>query len=150
MPVGQAAVPRGLGLEPDAARILVQRGLDAAVGAARSEMRAIVERARESEHEIVACAVLVAGSMPDWSVEEILAVHFRMHKAEGVLFRKALSRAAAACDLRVVEIPEKDLLASAGRLRESVARLGKRAGAPWGKDQKEAAVAAMIGLGGRE
>jgi len=25
--------------------------------------------------------------MPDWSIEEILGVHFRMHKAEGVLFR---------------------------------------------------------------
>jgi hypothetical protein len=25
--------------------------------------------------------------MPDWSIEEILALHFRMHNAEGVLSR---------------------------------------------------------------
>jgi len=31
--------------------------------------------------------------MPDWSTDEILAVHFRMHKAEGELFRDALVRA---------------------------------------------------------
>ena len=29
------------------------------------------------------------------NLDEILAVHFRMHKAEGVLFRDALARAAA-------------------------------------------------------
>ena len=47
-------------------------------------MRAAVKRERERENEVAACAVLVGQSMPDWSVEEILAVHFRMHKAEGV------------------------------------------------------------------
>jgi hypothetical protein len=31
-------------------------------------------------------------AMPDWSIDEILAVHFRMHKTEGVLFRDALAR----------------------------------------------------------
>ena len=43
----------------------------------------------------------MANPMPDWSVEEILAVHFRMHKAEGVLFRDALVEAANACGLAV-------------------------------------------------
>jgi len=28
--------------------------------------------------------------MPDWSTDEILAVHVRMHKAEGELFRDVL------------------------------------------------------------
>jgi len=95
--------------------------------------------------------------MPDWSVEEILAVHFRMHKAEGVLFRDALVRAARACELRLVEIPEKLLTKNAetalgtpaSSLVKEVVRLGKSAGPPWGKDQKDAALAAMVALRGR-
>jgi hypothetical protein len=95
--------------------------------------------------------------MPDWSVEEILAVHFRMHKAEGSLFRDALVRAGKACELRLVEIPEKTLAPHAeaalgipaGSLAKEIAKLGKTAGPPWGKDQKEAALAALVALRGR-
>ena len=53
--------------------------------------------------------------MPAWSVDEILAVHFRMHKAEGVLFREALAGAATKCGLRLVQVPEKELDAHAAR-----------------------------------
>jgi hypothetical protein len=94
--------------------------------------------------------------MPNWSVEEILAVHFRMHKAEGVLFRNALVHAAQTCGLRLVPIPEKALTKHAERefmtpassLAEKVATLGKSAGPPWGKDQKDSALAAMVALHG--
>src|SRR5258705_11964437 len=95
--------------------------------------------------------------MPGWSVDEILAVHFRMHKAEGVLFRDALARAAETCGLSFVGIPEKlldeqadrALAASAAGVRKTIASLGKSVGAPWGKDQKDASLAAMIALRGR-
>ena len=59
--------------------------------------------------ELVGCAVLVGEPMPDWSVDQILAVHFRMHKAEGVLFRKALVDAAVKAKLSVIRVPEKQL-----------------------------------------
>jgi len=139
-------------LKPDAARDLVERGVESARRIAFREMRAAVKRERERENEVAACAVLVAGPMPDWSVEEILAVHFRMHKAEGVLFRDALVRAAKECELRLVEIHEKTLTTHAeralrtpaGSLAKEIARLGKAAGPPWGKDQKDAALAAMV------
>src|SRR5262249_13950109 len=99
-------------------------------------------------------AVLVGAPMPDWSVAEILAVHFRMHKAEGVLFRDALVRAALSLDLDVREIPERELLAVAERrlaatpreVAKQMAAPRKTAGAPWGKDQKDAALAAQIAL----
>jgi hypothetical protein len=89
-------------------------------------------------------------------VEEILAVHVRMHKAEGVLFRDALVRAADACGLRLVSIPEKlmteqaerALATSASALMKRMAALGKLAGPPWGRDQKDAALAAIIALQG--
>jgi len=144
-------------LKPDAARDLVERGVEAARWIGVREMQALVKRERERENEVTACAVLVVDPMPDWSVEEILAVHFRMHKAEGVLFRDVLVYAAKECGLRLVEIPEKTLTPHAesalrtlaGSLAKEIARLGKAAGPPWGKDQKDAALAALVALRGR-
>jgi hypothetical protein len=143
-------------MEAGAARAVVERGIEAARRIAVREMRAAVRREQERENEVTACAVLVANPMPDWSIEEILAVHFRMHKAEGVLFRDALVRATKACGLRLVAIPEKLLMKNAegafgspvNGLVKKVATLGKVVGPPWGKDQKDAALAAMIALQG--
>jgi len=139
------------------ARDLVRQGLVTARRIAVREMRRVVKRAREAGHEVAACAVLVVDPMPDWTVDEILAVHFRMHKAEGVLFRDALARAARACGLRLLRVPEKQLHEHAERalatsvnsLRKTIASLGKSVGPPWGKDQKDAALAAMIALQGQ-
>jgi len=143
-------------MEAGAARALVERGIEAAQRIAIREMRAAVRREQERKNEVMACAVLVGNPMPDWSIEEILAVHFRMHKAEGVLFRDALARATNACGLRLVAIPEKLLPKQAeralgspmSRLAKRVMTLGKSVGPPWGKDQKDAALAAMIALQG--
>jgi len=143
-------------LKPDAARDVVKRGIEAAHRIAIREMRAAVKREQQRENEISACAVLVGNPMPGWSVDEILAVHFRMHKAEGVLFRDALSRATEACALRLVEIPEKLLMQQAEKafkitasgLTKKIATIGKTVGPPWGKDQKESALAAMVALQG--
>src|SRR5262245_50702760 len=136
-------------LDPPDARDLVRRGVQSARRNATREMRAGVDRAREAGHEVAGCAVLMGEPMPDWSVDEILAVHFRMHKAEGVLFREALARAADECGLSLMAIPEKRLNAHAGDgLVSRIANLGKTAGPPWAKDQKEAALAALIALEG--
>lgn len=142
-------------LKPAEARKVVKRGIEAAKRIALREMRSAVERTRESGFEVRACGLLVGNPMPDWSVDEILAVHFRMHKAEGVLFRDVLAKAADGCDLTLVAIPEKSLFehaetalkTSASSLSQQIAALGKSVGAPWGRDQKEATLAAMIALG---
>jgi hypothetical protein len=144
-------------LAPAAARASVARSVDAAERLAIQELRAAVKRAQEQGRTVVGSAVLVGASMPDWSVEEILAVHFRMHKAEGVLFRDALVRATRACGLRLVAIPEKVLTKHAeralgmtsGALARQMAALGKSVGPPWGKDQKDAALAALVALRGQ-
>jgi hypothetical protein len=136
-------------MESDAARAAVERGSEAARRIAVREMQAAVRREQERKNAVAACAVLVGNPMPDWSVAEILAVHFRMHKAEGVLFRDVLVRAAKECGLKLVAIPEKLLAKHAGSvLQRRVATLGKSVGAPWGKDQKDAALAALIALQG--
>lgn len=144
------------GLDPKRARDIVKRGTEAAYRIAQREMRAAVRRLRERKHEIVACAVLVANPMPEWSVAEILAVHFRMHQAEGVLFPDALARAAEMCGLRLMAIPEKLLSEHAEKalatplngMMKTITTLGKTVGPPWGKDQKNATLAAMIALQG--
>ncbi len=136
------------------ARDLVRRGIEAACRLAVREMRAAVKRMSDAGHEVAACGVITVEPMPDWTVDEILAVHFRMHKAEGVLFREALARAARTCGLKVFEIPEKHLdthaeralATSMNRVRTTIASLGKSVGPPWGKDQKEASLAAWIAL----
>ena len=136
---------------------MVKRGIEAAHRIAVREMRAAVKRERERKNDVTACAVLVANPMPDWNLEEILAVHFRMHKAEGVLFREALVRATQVCGLALVAIPETLLTTHAERalgtpvssLGKQIATLGKSVGPPWGKDQKEAALAALVALQGR-
>ncbi|PWT80746.1 MAG: hypothetical protein C5B44_04865 [Acidobacteria bacterium] len=141
-------------LRPEAAREVVRRGIAVAQRMARQEMREAIRRERDRKNEVAGCGVLVSDPMPDWSVEEILAVHFRMHKAEGVLFRDVLVRAANSCELRLVAIPEKQLidhaitkLATSQRdLLTQLSTLGKSVGPPWGKDQKEATLAAMIAL----
>jgi hypothetical protein len=141
-------------LQPEAARDLVKRGIEEARRIAVREVMAAVKRERERDNEVAGCAVLVVDPLPGWSVDEILAVHFRMHKAEGVLFRDALVLAAKSCELRLVEIHEKLLMPQAeealgkqaSSLAQEIARLGKAAGPPWGKDQKDAALAALVAL----
>lgn len=102
-------------LKPDAARDVVERGVAAAHRIADREMRAAVNRERQLENAVTACAVLVGNPMPEWTIEEILAVHFLMHKAEGVLFQDALVHATKTCGLRLVPIPETLLTQHAER-----------------------------------
>jgi len=141
-------------MAPAPARELVERaGVEARLCANR-KMRLAVDRAAESGHEVVACAVLTPAPMPDWSVEQIRAVHFRMHKAEGVMFPDALARAAESCGLRLLAVAEKDLAGQVERVlgmsaddaMKKLALLGKSIGPPWGADQKNATLAAMIAL----
>jgi spore maturation protein CgeB len=75
-----------------------------------------------------------------------------MHQAEGVLFRDVLIEAAKACELKLITLPEKTLVQDAEKLLRSpsrdlarrVATMGKSAGPPWGKDQKDATLAALV------
>jgi hypothetical protein len=143
------------GLDREEARESVKRSIAAAHRLAADGIRDAARRCTEAGHQLCGCAVLVGAGMPEWSTEEILAVHVRMHHAEGELFRDVLVAGARACDLELTTLPEKSVLDSAAkmlgvsraRLDAGLARLGKSAGPPWGKDQKEAAAAALAALG---
>ena len=142
------------GLAPAAARESVRRSIADAHRLAENGIREAARRIARAGHELRGCAVLVGTGMPDWSTDEILAVHVRMHKAEGELFREVLVAGAHACDLQLTTLPDKSGLDDASkrlgltraRLDAHLAALGKSAGPPWGKDQKEAAAAALVAL----
>src|SRR5215470_2213392 len=146
------------GLEPAKARESVKRGIAEAHRLAEVGIRDAARRLASAGHEVCGCAVLVGTGMPEWSTDEILAVHVRMHKAEGELFRDVLVAGARACRLRLTTLsaktPQEDAAAILGlrrtRLDAYLAALGKEAGPPWGKDQKEAAAAALAALGAVE
>lgn len=142
------------GLEPAAARRSVERSIAAAHRLAEAGIRQAVQRLAAAGHEVVRCAVLAGPGMPPWSTDEILAVHVRMHQAEGELFRRVLAAGARACALAVITLPENTALDAAAhalgwpraRLERAIAALGRSAGPPWGRDQKEAAAAALVAL----
>lgn len=141
-------------LEREAAQKLVGRGIDGAGRLALREMKAAIKRESDRQNKVISCAVVVGVPMPEWSTAEILAVHFRMHKAEGALFQNALVWAAEKCKLKTLPVLEKELTAQASRqlgmrdelLVKKIAMLGKSVGSPWGKDQKDAALVAFMAL----
>lgn len=142
------------GLDPKEARKSVERSIASAQRLATTAIREAARRYAKASHELCACGVLVGTGMPNWSTDEILAVHVRMHKAEGELFRDVLVAGARACEIEPTTLPDKSALDAAAkilgmnraRLDALIASLGKSAGPPWGKDQKEAAAAALAAL----
>jgi hypothetical protein len=78
---------------------------------------------------VEACA-LVAHAGDAGTLDEILRVHARIHKAEGCLYRDVLREA---CPVPVRLVAPASLDASS---------IGKLAPPPWGKDQRLAALAA--------
>ena len=141
-------------LPADARQASVDRDIAAALRLAETGIRDVVDRLRKAGHEVCCCGVLTGGDMPPWSTDEIVAVHVRMHQAEGKLFRDVLIAGARACGFAPATLREKTahddaatlLRLEASELESRLSSLGKRAGAPWGKDQKEATLAAMVAL----
>jgi hypothetical protein len=141
-------------LEPAQARESVRRDIESAHRLAASGIREAAQRIAQAGHDLCGGAVLVGAGMPQWSTDEILAVHVRMHQAEGVLFRDVLVAGVRDCGLASTTLPDKSALEEAAtrlalsraRLDELLALLGRSAGPPWGKDQKEAAAAALVAL----
>jgi hypothetical protein len=142
------------GLAPAAADRHVKEAVGRAQRLALEAIRDAVRRAQGAGHEVVACGVLVGSGMPHWTTGDILAVHVRMHKAEGEMFRDILVAAARGQGFKPATLPGKAALEAAARelgiarskLDQRLAALGKAAGAPWGAHQKEAAAAALVAL----
>ena len=134
------------------------RHVNGAVARAQKLARKAVEDAAKrcavAGYKVKAIGILVGTGMPQWTTEEILAVHIRMHKAEGEMFRDLLVEVSRARGMEPVTLPDKTALDAAAKelrvtrakLDARLAALGGSAGPPWGRYQKEAAAAALVAL----
>src|SRR5688572_18922744 len=91
----------------------VDRAIATAHRLAEAAIRDAAARSRAAGHEPVGCGLLVGKGMPKWSTDEILAVHVRMHVAEGELFRNVLVAGARANKLPLATLPDKSTMAAA-------------------------------------
>lgn len=143
------------GLAPRAADKHVKDAVARAKRLALGAIRDAAKRCVDAGHRVRGCGVLVGSGMPKWTTGEILAVHVRMHTAEGEMFRDILVEASRELGMEPTTLPDKSAIdAAARRLRCTrakldgvLAALGKPVGAPWGRYQKEAAAAALVALG---
>ncbi len=111
---------------------------------AKQVLSAMVLALHEAGHTTVGCAIVGAPKTLPADLAAILKSHALIHTAEGELYRAVLARAADASRLPARRVPTKELDSGSKML----VALGRDAGAPWGKDQKLAALAALRLLAG--
>jgi hypothetical protein len=126
------------GLPADAAQELIGRAERGAEQALAESFRGI---AAELPGGVVVCgvAVVVKHIVLPTDTAEVLRSHPRMHAAEGVLYREAALAAASRCGYTAHAVPEPELPEVPGILGE----LGRAAGRPWRRIEKDAARAAI-------
>jgi hypothetical protein len=137
------------------ARKHIARCAAASLSLAQAGLQEVVEKLSR-EHRVKGAAVLLASGRPLPELERILASHPLIHTAEGEFFRKAFFEACEALGIPVTGIPEKELAQraeavfkkSAAALPVELAAAAKHLGPPWSQDQKAAALAAAVVLGG--
>lgn len=136
--------------EAQAAVAKTEKLIDAVTGAA---VAALVKEAKGRGYAVAEAGIVGA---PDRDLARIGNPHIRAHAAEGVLFRKALDRAAEKNSLGWRDFAERglDTLAAAelglapAALKERLAALGRTVGPPWRADERAAAIAAWLLLAG--
>lgn len=140
------------GLPIGEAKARLARFQASAARLAASGLRSLAHTARAAGVEMLAAGILDAAGRSGATLEAILASHALIHTADGRHFRAALEAGCAARGLPVTRIRQRELLALAAaelrrspeELRTQVARLGREIGAPWGADQKGAALLAWL------
>ena len=103
---------------------------------------------------VVGSAVLLASGRPLPPLAKILASHALIHAAEGEFFREAFSKACEDLNLAVTGFRERELDQcvlttfgkAAAQTQRQISTLGRFLGPPWTKDQKTAALAALLVL----
>jgi hypothetical protein len=115
-------------------------------------VRSVVEDLKARGYAPVASGILQSSGRDGASLEAILASHALIHTADGNHFRDALFQAGRRCGLEVVRVPLKTLAERASealgepaaKLQATVQGFKKAVGAPWGADQKSAALVAWM------
>ena len=139
VPPGQGAQPyhAAAGMDLAAAAELIAQTESAAEKAAAAGLRALA--ATPPAIPVRAVAVVVkAVSLPD-DLTGILRSHARMHAAEGVLYREAVLAAVTECGWTARAVEQSALPAA----EQAIEALGRAAGPPWRRVEKDAARAAL-------
>lgn len=103
---------------------------------------------------VIAAGIAIGRTPLPPDLDRILAAHTLLHAAEGELYRDALAEAAGAAGLRVVRFLNREVRSEAAAalgmpladLEGGLSEMGKSAGRPWTKDEKDATAAAMLAL----
>lgn len=136
---GMPAQPFHVALgDPAAAEMLIRRAEQGAVETAADGLRALVGSLPSLPSVSGVAVVVKAVAIPD-SVEEILRSHAWMHAAEGLLYREAVLAAAEQCGWTAYAVDLLTLPAA----DQILVTLGRRAGRPWRRTEKDAARAAL-------
>jgi hypothetical protein len=141
-------------LTPAGAERLVRESADVSLARATAAIRIAVHGIENNPRDVVATGILVGDRALSASLEAILQSHALVHAAEGELFRRAIRDASEALGIPVIEVRARDLRAraatalgaSADAIAALLVQIGKAAGRPWTKDQKDACLAARIAL----
>ena len=121
---------------------------------AMAALQDVVGELRGRQYRVVGSAVLLASGRPLPPLSKILASHPLIHAAEGEFFREAFSKACQGLGLSVTGFRERNLDEcvqttfgkAATRMWQQISTLGRSLGPPWTKDQKTAALAALVVL----
>jgi hypothetical protein len=131
---------------------LVTRCTERSRALARQELRAAVEHARSSGHEVAGCGIVLASGRPLPDLAATLASHAFIHTAEGELFRNVIADASREMNVPVTGVKERELLERASavlgksdtELQSYLQKMGRELGPPWTQDEKCATLAAWL------
>jgi hypothetical protein len=137
-------------LEIDEAARHLDRYRAQAQSMAYAALRQISEDLAGRGYGLQSVGILDSSGRKGSSLRSILASHSMIHTADGDHFRTALACAAEQIGFAVHRVPARDLEAQAEHrlhrplteLRGHVVEIGRSVGAPWGADQKNAALLA--------
>src|SRR6266481_4208456 len=121
---------------------------------ASAAVRELVGELHARHYCVVGSAVLLASGRPLPPLSKVLASHALIHAAEGEFFREAFSEACEDLNLAVTGFRERELDEcvlttfgkAAAQMQRQISTLGRFLGPPWTKDQKTAALAALLVL----
>ena len=116
---------------------LIERTERAAEASGVAALRAA--EASLSAGEVVAVAVVVKAVSVPAGTAQVLRSHAWMHAAEGVLYREAVLAAARECGWPAHAVDSAGL----ADLHQELAAIGRAAGRPWRRIEKDAAAAAL-------
>jgi hypothetical protein len=130
---------------------------ESATTKAHAALRSTLDDLKKRGYVATTAGILESSGRKGASLASILSSHALIHTADGDHFRDALSEASRLCDLAIRRVRGKELLDQAtktlcrpaDRLQESVKKLGRPMGPPWGADQKSAVLLAWLLLSGR-